>query len=63
MPYTRRYHIKNHRVYWALVTRNRYHQRRHNRHGMLKNSNTWITPSYFLNHLFSTSVTDHAFFT
>ena len=58
MAYARRYHIKNHRVYWTLVTRNKYHRKCHNRHGMLKNSNTWITPSYFLNHLVSTSVID-----
>lgn len=47
---------------WALVRRNRYHRRCHYRHGMLKNTNTWITPSYYQNHLFSTSVIGLDFF-
>ena len=47
---------------WVLVRRNRYHPRCRYSQGMLKNTNTWITPNYYLNHLFSTSVIDHNFF-
>ena len=62
MAYRRNPDMRNHSSRWAAVKRNRYHRRRHCRHSSLKNTNSWITPSYFLSQLFSTCVKDHVFF-